>query len=159
AIADRLAVARAAPALGLLACVFPADELTRTWLRARGREPDWKPFATATEEGGDPVFEIDLDAVEPMERDAATGACRRGGELEAVAGRQVIVGADADFADLLRFAGLVEGRAFAPGVEVVVQAGTRATAAALERSGAWSRLATAGARMLHPGAAPPPPRG
>ncbi len=42
AIADRVAIARALVAAGAAAVLFPCDDRARDWMRARGRETDWR---------------------------------------------------------------------------------------------------------------------
>src|SRR5262249_51041229 len=43
--ADRMAVALRARAFGAIAALFPSDEVTRGFLKAQGREADWKASA------------------------------------------------------------------------------------------------------------------
>lgn len=134
-MAERIAMAALAPRrLGVLASVFPADDATRDYLAARGREADWRRFAGAE------VFErtvaLDLAAVAPP---------------RAPEGATVRVGPFAEDDDLRTLADALGERPPASGGTVQVVTGGRAARAALEADGTLERLARAGVALLDSG--------
>ncbi len=145
----RLTIARFATVLGLPGVIFPSDEETRGWLRAQGREPDWKPLAGDPESGAARVLELPLDLLEPSVVRAAEGTDPL--PVRDVAGvpvARVVVGADAGIADLLCVAAALDGRTVAASIDLVVVPGSRQIRAMLGACGALRALSAAGARVL-----------
>lgn len=108
-MAERCALARLVPAaLGARLAVFPVDDRTRAWLRARGRETDWRRLETGGT-GFDATIEIALADVSP---DAAAS------DTEADA---LHVGPHADDATLVALADGFAGRTLAAGMRMTVE--------------------------------------
>lgn len=157
----RLTVARLGARFDLPPAVFPSDERTRDWLRAQGREPDWKPLAGEPEGEAVRTIEVALDTLEPQAARAAEGADPLAVlDVTGLPVRRVLVGADAGLADLLTLAESLAGRRVDAGVELVVVPGSRAIRATLGAVGALAALHEAGAVLLDaearlaPGAGP-----
>jgi len=145
----RFTVARLGVELGLPPAVFPADEMTRAWLRAQGREPDWRPLAGDPEADGVRVILVHLDTIEPTVVRAAEGADPlQVREANGVPVSRVVLGADTGLADLLLVAGHLSGRQVAPGVELVVIPGSRQIRETLGAVGAREALREAGATIV-----------
>ena len=68
-VVDRLAIAaRAVGVTGALAALFPSDDRTRAWLRACGRDADWRRLEgplDAADAGFDSVVSLDLSRLRP----------------------------------------------------------------------------------------------
>ena len=145
----RFAIAGEGAALGLPPAIFPSDERTRAWLRAQGREPDWKPLAGDPESDSLQVIEVQLGELEPRLARASEGADPLDArELAGLAVGRVVLGADAGLGDLVRVAETLAGRGVAPGLELVVVPGSRQIRSILGASGALAALARAGAVVL-----------
>lgn len=145
----RLAFARVAPLLGLPTPLFPSDEETRAWLRAQGREPDWKPLAGDPESEAARALELHLDLLEPGAVRAAEGTDPL--PVRDVAGvpvARVVVGADAGLAELLSVAATLDGHPVAAGVDLVVVPGSRQIRRMLGACGALQAMSDAGARVI-----------
>jgi aconitate hydratase len=145
----RLTVARFGAVLGLPPSIFPSDEETRGWLKAQGREPDWKPLAGDPETGAARVLELPLDLLEPNVVRAAEGTDPL--PVRDVAGvpvGRVVVGADAGLADLLVVASALDGRSVSATVDLVVVPGSRPIRTMLGACGALRSLTGAGARVM-----------
>lgn len=128
-VADRIALARLAPrATGARFAVFPVDDRTRAWLRAHGRETDWRRLETGGT-GFDAHVELALDDVSPAA--AGTG-------LDATVLR---VGPHADDATRVALADALAQVPTAAGVCVVIEPGGRGAERALgaERLAALQR--------------------
>jgi aconitate hydratase len=136
-VRERLALAhRTVEALGARFALFPVDERTRAWLRARGRETDWRRLETGGT-GSDERVELRLDRVPP----------RRLPEREWA---RLVAGPLADDGAIARIALALRGTRVAPGVRLIVRVGGRAQAAALEAGGALAALEAAGAELGGP---------
>jgi aconitate hydratase len=145
----RFTVAREGAAAGLPPALFPSDEHTRAWLKAQGREPEWKPLAGNPESDSLQVIEIHLDELEPRLARTSEGSDPLDvRELTGLPAQRVVVGADAGLADLVRFAEALDGQPAAPGVELFVVPGSRQIRATLAASGALAALVAAGAKVL-----------
>ena len=68
-----------APELGATTSIFPADEVTREFLRAQGREEDFTPLASDPDAVYDRVIDIDLSALGTAVRLPALAGQRQGG--------------------------------------------------------------------------------
>jgi homoaconitase/3-isopropylmalate dehydratase large subunit/3-isopropylmalate dehydratase small subunit len=146
---QRFTVARLGAELGLPPAVFPSDDVTRGWLKAQGREPDWKPLAGDPEADAVRMVQIHLDTLEPKVVRTAEGTDPlQVREVVGVPVVRVVLGADAGLADLLLVAGELSGRQPAAGVELVVVPGSRQIRAMLGASGALGALSAAGARIV-----------
>lgn len=134
---DRIAMAAHGHArVGAQASLFPVDDRVRAYLRARGRDSDWRRLEGGNE-GFDAELELDLAAVTP-------GAGVPPGLL---LGR-VRVGPLAEDEELRRLARALAGRSVTERVVLEVIIGGRAQRVALEHDGTWRQLTTSGARLL-----------
>ncbi|MBI5708896.1 MAG: hypothetical protein HZC42_01105 [Candidatus Eisenbacteria bacterium] len=158
AVADRIAAAWLLTAGGALAVVFPSDEGTRAWLRAQGREAEWRRLAGLSAQD-EPGAVLDLTALEPQVAPLDALAAAR--PVAQVAGRgvaRVALGPGATVEELARAARILAGRELAPGVELVVMPASRQVAESATACGALDLLVAAGARVVEgavmaPGAA------
>ena len=150
---DRFVIAASALVLGVSAVVLPSDEVTRAWMRAHGREADWKRFALDGLEG-DAVLDLDLERVEPWLRlGAGRDALRAVRHAAGVAVERIVIGPGAGDQDWAALASLMRGRAAR--VPVFVVPGSRCIVDAARANGVWDQLEQSGIRFeSHPGAAP-----
>ena len=65
-VPERATITNMGAELGATTSVFPSDEITRRFLKAQGRESDYKEFLPEDDAEYDEVVEIDLGALEPM---------------------------------------------------------------------------------------------
>lgn len=131
-MAERFAIAaRASAVTGSLAMLFPSDDLTRDWLRAAGRDADWRRLE-GPETGFDAVVSLDLSRVRP----------------ERAEGTRVRVGAFAEDADVhgLARALVAHPRRAEVALEVVVPG--RIALEAWSASGSLEALRVAGAVVV-----------
>ncbi len=152
AMRDRFAIAASADVLGVSAVVLPSDEVTRAWMRAHGREADWKRFAVDGLES-DAVLDLDLERVEPWLR-LGTGrsALRAVRHAAGVAVRRIVIGSGAGYGDWVALAALLRGHVAR--VPVIVVPGSRCVVDTARSSGVWEQLEQAGVRFeSHAGSA------
>jgi aconitate hydratase len=151
--AARATICNMAMETGATTAVFPADEETRAWLAAQGREADFRPLAADPGAAFDEQVQIDLSAVEPLI--ALPQSPGNVVPVAQVAGTEVVqvcVGSSVNSAyeDLATVAAVLRGRAVLPGVQLTVTPGSRQILDVLTRSGVYADLLAAGARMLEP---------
>jgi len=144
---ERIAMAALGGArLGASATVFPSDEVTRDYLRSRGRDAEWRRFQGGGE-GFDRDFSLELDTVGTALDDAIRG---------------VHFGPLAEDDDLRGLARVLATGAMRIGTSAQVILGGRAARAALSADGTLESLARGGVRLIDPGdagahLAPPEP--
>jgi aconitate hydratase len=63
---DRHVIANMGAELGATTTVFPSDQAVRRFLKAQGREQDWREIAPDEDAGYDEYEEIDLSQLEPL---------------------------------------------------------------------------------------------
>ena len=150
-VPERATITNMGTELGATTSIFPADEVTREFLRAQGREEDFTPLASDPDAVYDRVIDIDLSALEPL------CACphspdnvQAARELEHVRVDQVCVGSctNSSLRDLLRVAAILKGRTVAPTVSLSISPGSRQVLQMLSACGALADILASGARVL-----------
>ena len=146
AMRDRFAIAAAAKGLGSRAIVFPSDEVTHDWMRALGRDADWKRSPAELEAAA--MLELELEAVEPwLQRPGEPEAIRAVRHAAGTRVRRVIIGPRATYGDWAALAACLRGRGVNPRVACVVVPGSLRTLAAARAGGLWSELEASGIRL------------
>ena len=150
-VPERATITNMGTELGATTSIFPADEVTREFLRAQGREEDFTPLASDPDAVYDRVIDIDLSTLEPL------CACphspdnvKAARELEDVRVDQVCVGSctNSSLRDLLRVAAILKGRTVAPTVSLSISPGSRQVLQMLSACGALADILSSGARVL-----------
>ena len=153
--ADRMAIATRAPLLGSVGAVFPSDEVTRAFLRAQGREADWKPLAPSTDDQGGGL-DLDFSDLEPAVAVPGSGGVLRLRDLGERPVSAVWVGPEASLADLERLARRLAGTRVAAGIDCLVTLGSRQLHETAAQAGLLGTLRAAGVRIGVPRAFPRP---
>src|SRR3954447_13505513 len=151
--AARATICNMAMETGATTAVFPADEETRAWLAAQGRESDFRPLAADPGADYDERVHIDLSTLEPLiALPQSPGSVVPVAEVVGTEVVQVCVGSSVNSAyeDLATVAAVLRGRAVHPGVQLTVTPGSRQVLDVIARSGLYADLRAAGARMLEP---------
>src|SRR3954471_272489 len=149
----RATICNMAMETGATTAVFPADEQTRAWLAAQGRESDFASLAADPGADYDERVGIDLSALEPLVAlPQSPGNVVPVAEVAGTELVQVCVGSSVNSAyeDLATVAAVLRGRAVQPGVQLTVTPGSRQVLDVITRSGVYGDLLAAGARMLEP---------
>lgn len=150
-VPERATIANMGAELGATASVFPADETTRAFLKAQGREQDFSPLVADENAEYDESVVIDLSALRPL------AACPHSpdnikavSELTDIAVDQVCIGSctNSSLADMLKVAAILKGKTVAPSVSLTVSPGSRQVLAMLCKCGALADIIAAGARVL-----------
>jgi aconitate hydratase len=143
--------------LGATTSVFPSDDVTRAFLKAQGREADWKEILPDADAEYDEVVEIDLSALEPMiAQPHSPDNVVKVSEIEGIPVQQVAIGSctNSSLKELLTAAEVLDGKTVPPGVSLVVSPGSKQVLEMLARGGALAKIAGAGARILESACGP-----
>ena len=150
-VPQRATITNMGAELGATTSIFPADEVTKAFLIAQGREADYTPICSDADAEYDKIIDIDLSALEPM------AACphspdniKKISELAGMPISQVCVGSctNSSLADMLSVAAILKGKTVAPQVSMSVSPGSKQVLAMLADCGALTDIIASGARLL-----------
>ena len=147
----RATIANMGAELGATTTVFPSDRRTFEFFAARGRHADWAPLTADEDAEYDEEITIDLSALHPLAAQPhSPDNVVPISEIEGIKVDQVCIGSctNSSFCDLMRVAGILEGRHVAENVSLTISPGSRQVLKALANNGALGTLVTAGARIL-----------
>ena len=147
----RATIANMGAELGATTTVFPSDRRTFEFFAARGRRADWAPLTADEDAEYDEEITIDLSALHPLAAQPhSPDNVVPISEIEGIKVDQVCIGSctNSSFCDLMRVAGILEGRHVAENVSLTISPGSCQVLKALANNGALGTLVTAGARIL-----------
>ncbi len=150
-IPERATITNMGAELGATTSLFPSDEKTLEFLKAQGREEDFRLIEADADAVYDEEITIDLNTLEPM------AACPHSpdniekiSKLAGIKVNQVAIGSctNSSYSDLMKVANILEGKTVADGVSLVIAPGSKQVLNMLAENGALSKLIAAGARIL-----------
>jgi aconitate hydratase len=147
----RATIANMGAEMGVTTSIFPSDEMTRQFLKAQGRENDWRELSADAGARYDRVIEVDLALLEPLvAAPHSPGNVVKLAEVEGLPVDQVCIGSctNSSYRDMLTAAALLKGRTIHPRVSLGVAPGSRQILRTLAAEGALDDLIGAGARIL-----------
>ncbi len=150
-VPERATIANMGAELGVTTSIFPSDQVTRRFLRAQGREPDWVELLPDPGAGYERTIDLDLGAVEPnIALPHSPELVRRVREAAGTPVDQVLIGSctNSSFQDLMTVAAMLRGRSISPRVSFGVAAGSRQVLRMLAGNGALGEIMDSGARIL-----------
>jgi len=143
--------------LGATSSVFPSDKVTKAFLKAQGRESDYKKLVADMTADYDEVMEIDLGKLEPMvAMPHMPDRVMKVSEVKGTKVQQVAIGSctNSSYKDLMTVAGMLSGRTVHPGLSLAIAPGSRQVLERIAESGGLADMVTAGARVLETGCGP-----
>ncbi|TDO09763.1 MULTISPECIES: aconitate hydratase [Halomonas] len=151
---DRHVLANMGTEMGATSSVFPSDEVTRDFLRSRGREADWVALAAEPGCRFDREEVVDLSRLEPLI--ALPSSPDKVVPVTEVVGEplyQAYIGSSGNpgYRDIAVVAEIVKGRNVAGNVSLDINPSTRRILTALIDEGHLGTLIAAGARLHQPG--------
>ena len=150
-VPERATITNMGTELGATTSIFPADETTRAFLKAQGREADYTPVFSDADAVFDRIIDINLSTLKPMI------ACPHSPDnvvevasLKDVKVDQVCIGSctNSSLQDLLKVAAMLKGKTIAPGVSLSISPGSRQVLTELAECGALTDILASGARLL-----------
>lgn len=153
-VAERSIITNMGTETGATTSIFPSDEITRQWMKAQGREEQWKPLTADEDAIYDEVINIDLSRVEPLI--ALPHQPDKVVPVTEVAGKpvdQVVIGscANSSLQDILAVAQLLKGKAVHPSVDAGLYIGSKQVYLESIARGALADIVRAGVRVLESG--------
>ena len=150
-VPERATITNMGAELGATTSVFPADDVTKAFLAAQGREADFTPIFADADAVYDRIIDIDLSALTPrIACPHSPDNVKTVAELNAVKVDQVCIGSctNSSLADLLKVAAILKGKRVAPHVSLSVSPGSRQVLSMLAKCGALEDILASGARLL-----------
>ena len=150
-VPERATITNMGAELGATTSVFPADDVTKAFLAAQGREEDFVPIFADADAVYDRIIEIDLAALTPrIACPHSPDNVKSVAELQEIKVDQVCIGSctNSSLADLLKVAAILKGKKIAPHVSLSVSPGSRQVLSMLAKCGALEDILASGARLL-----------
>ena len=150
-VPERATITNMGTELGATTSIFPADEITRAFLKAQGREEDYIPLSSDPDAEYDRIIPIDLSTLKPMI------ACPHSPDnivnvdtLKGTKVDQVCIGSctNSSLYDMLKVAAMLKGKTVDPSVSLSVSPGSKQVLRMLADCGALSDILASGARVL-----------
>ena len=150
-VPERATITNMGAGLGATTSIFPSDEITRSFLKAQGREEDWVELSSDPDAVYDEEISIDLSELVPL------AACPHSpdnvktvDEIGAIKVDQVCIGSctNSSYLDLMRVASILKGKTVHPDVSLAIAPGSKQVYNMLAQNGALADLIAAGARIL-----------
>jgi aconitate hydratase len=150
-VPERATITNMGAELGATTSIFPADEVTRAFLKAQGRQADFTALKAEPGARYDEEIEIDLSALAPL------AACphspdnvRSVRDIGRLPVNQIIIGSctNSSLRDMLLVAATLKGKTVHPDVSFVIAPGSRQVLSMMAACGALGDIVAAGARVL-----------
>ena len=150
-VPQRATITNMGAELGATSSIFPADELTKAFLKAQGREEDYTPLYPDADAVYDAEYTVDLSALRPLAAcphspDNVKSVC----DLAGMKIDQVCIGSctNSSLSDMLTVAAMLKGKTVHPDVSLSISPGSKQVYTMLAECGALADLIAAGARIL-----------
>ena len=150
-VPERATITNMGAELGATTSVFPADEVTKAFLKAQGREEDYTPVFPDEDAAYDRIIEINLSELTPrIACPHSPDNVKNVSDLAAIPVNQVCIGSctNSSLADLLKVAAILKGKRIAPSVSLSISPGSRQVLSMLAKCGALEDILASGARLL-----------
>ena len=152
-VPQRATITNMGAELGATTSIFPSDEQTYFYMKAQGREAQWRPLEADPDAEYDEVIEINLDELEPLiALPHSPDNVKKVSEVEGTKVHQVAIGSctNSSYQDLMTVAKMFEytGRKVHPMVSAAISPGSKQVLHMITREGAYDRLLEAGFRFL-----------
>ena len=150
-VPERATITNMGAELGATTSIFPSDDVTKSFLKAQGREEDWIELKADDDAVYDEIINIDLSTLVPM------AACPHSPDniksIEEIGPQvvdQVCIGSctNSSYLDLMRVAAILKGKTVAENVSLSIAPGSKQVYNMLALNGALGDLIAAGARIL-----------
>ncbi|HAZ36330.1 MAG TPA: aconitate hydratase, partial [Clostridiaceae bacterium] len=150
-VPDRATITNMGTETGCTTSIFPSDEVTREFLKAQGREEQWKEIIPDEDASYDEIMEINLDEIEPMVAlPHSPGNVKKVAEVAGIKVDQVSIGSctNSSLRDLLIVAKILKDKTISDTLHLSISAGSRQVVEHLIDSNDMKYLVKAGARIL-----------
>lgn len=156
-VPQRATITNMGAELGATASLFPSDENTKAFLKAQGREEDYKPLSPDADAVYDETYTVDLSTLEPL-----VALPHSPDNVQTVKNTtnikvdQVLIGSctNSSFQDMMTVASILKGKTVHPEVSLSIAPGSKQVLTMLAENGALTTLIESGARILESACGP-----
>jgi aconitate hydratase len=150
-VPERATITNMGAELGVTTSLFPSDEVTRRFMRAQGRENQWREILPDADARYERTIELDLSRVETMIAcPHSPDNVKKISDIKGMAVDQVAVGSctNSSYKDLMTVAAILKGNKVSPGVSMIVAPGSKQVFEMIAANGALADIIGAGARIM-----------
>lgn len=156
-VPERATITNMGAELGATTSVFPSDEVTKKFLKAQGREADWKELTPDKDAVYDETITIDLSELKPLAaKPHSPDNVEAIESIGAIKVDQVAIGSctNSSYMDMMKVAKILKGRTVHKDVSLVIAPGSKQVLTMLAQNGALADMVDAGARILESSCGP-----
>lgn len=156
-VTERATITNMGAELGATTSLFPSDANTLKFLKAEGREKDWKELTADADANYDEVIDLDLSAVESMT--AQPHSPDNVTAIREIAGKkvdQVCIGSctNSSYPAMKTVALMLKGKTLPEWVNLMINPGSKQVYEMLSREGLIADMIAAGGRILESSCGP-----
>lgn len=150
-VPERATICNMGAELGATSSVFPADDVTKSFLKAQSREEDFTELKADDDAEYDRIIEINLSELEPLVAcPHSPDAVKTVRELAGMKIDQVCIGSctNSSLFDMLKVSKILGGKMIASNVSLSISPGSKQVLTMLSKLGALNNILLSGARLL-----------
>lgn len=150
-VPERATICNMGAELGATTSIFPSDEKTLDFLKAQGREKDFKVVEPDEDAVYDETITIDLNELEPLVAcPHSPDKVKKVSEIKNLKVNQIAIGSctNSSLFDLMKVAEILKGKTIAENVSLVIAPGSKQVLTMLAENGVLAQLVASGARIL-----------
>lgn len=150
-VPERATICNMGAELGATTSIFPSDEKTLDFLKAQGREKDFKVVKPDEDAKYDETITIDLNELEPLVAcPHSPDKVKKVSEIKNLKVNQIAIGSctNSSLFDLMKVAEILKGKTIAENVSLVIAPGSKQVLTMLAENGVLAQLVASGARIL-----------
>jgi len=150
-VPERATICNMGAELGATTSIFPSDEKTLEFLKAQGRENDFKAVKPDDDAVYDETITIDLNELEPLVAcPHSPDKVKKVSEIKNLKVNQIAIGSctNSSLFDLMKVAEILKGKTIAENVSLVIAPGSKQVLTMLAKNGVLAELVASGARIL-----------
>lgn len=156
-VPERATITNMGAELGATTSIFPADEITKEFLKAQNREDVFVELKADDDAEYDEHIIIDLEKLVPLAAmPHMPDNVKSVAEIGEISIDQVCIGSctNSSLFDMLKVAAILKGKTVAPGVSLSIAPGSKQVLNMLALNGALADMINAGARILESACGP-----
>ena len=156
-VPERATITNMGAELGATTSIFPSDEITRSFLKAQGREDVWSEQKADDDAEYDEIIEINLSELEPMVAcPHSPDNVKTVAEIAGMKIDQVCIGSctNSSLLDMMKVAHILKGKTVNPDVSLSIAPGSKQVLNMISMNDCLSDIISAGARMLESACGP-----
>ena len=156
-VPERATITNMGAELGATTSIFPSDEVTYKFMKAQGREKDWKEILPDFDAEYSRVIDIDLSSLKPLaampHMPDNVKSVKEIGEIKV---DQVLIGSctNSSLFDMMKVAKILKDKKVHPSVSLGIAPGSKQVLTMLALNGALADMIAAGARILESACGP-----